>query len=363
MTTTSNRRRRSSAFLSIGVSPTPDSPITPDDFVMSSREHLVPENGDVLRTRFDAREIVNALIKHDVLVFFDFDVSHSIRVEYVNVDRTRMFRFDEIKDFNVCGEMTVNVSFRSPLSLTYMEMLDHEPAAPVVWALNSHRDVFQFIKSMSTAMKYEKRSLRCWGTYLKVRDVFAPALLTWRHRKPTTRGGVISVTSSKKSKSSMAFAFHMRDADLRSVLYSPPSDDLNLPSALNAYAAVCLSFQRDGVDFDIRLLFKSTTYLNTFLGHCRNVLNRGDVFVDGPYDRWQRRGPFVIMRARIARAWARRVSSRNRNQYDRLGMKTRWLFQTSSSLSRHEARPYHRACAWLLAESPSSVFRNIALFL
>ena len=61
--------------------------------------------------------------KNRIIIMFDFIKSNSLRVEYVDFDRTKMFRFDELKRVDVNGSLSVRVSFKSPVTMRLMDML------------------------------------------------------------------------------------------------------------------------------------------------------------------------------------------------------------------------------------------------
>ena len=126
--------------------------IPQEDFAVSSSTYFCKERQCKLITRFDAREM-DGRKKNRIIIMFDFIKSNSLRVEYVDFDRTKMFRFDELKRVDVKGSLSVRVSFKSPVTMRLMDMLEHRPEPSTTWSFDSHRHLFQFLKSVGSAFR------------------------------------------------------------------------------------------------------------------------------------------------------------------------------------------------------------------
>ena len=149
------RRRLSVSKVISALTPTTpevSSPVVPEDFAVSSSTYFCKERQCKLITRFDAREM-DGRKKNRIIIMFDFIKSNSLRVEYVDFDRTKMFRFDELKRVDVNGSLSVRVSFKSPVTMRLMDMLEHRPEPSTTWSFDSHRHLFQFLKSVGSAFR------------------------------------------------------------------------------------------------------------------------------------------------------------------------------------------------------------------
>jgi len=336
--------------------------VVEEDFAISSSTYFCKERKCELWTRFDAREIDSTGMKSDIIVMFDFVKSNSIRVEYVKFKRTKMFRFDELKSVDVNGNLSVGVKFKSPVTMALIDMLDHQPEPPTTWSFDSHRHLFQFLKSVGSAFRTEENVLRRFVVWLCLSDAYIPAMLKWKHRKPTSEGGLIQIGSLNKR---LKFRFAMRDREFRSIEYVRPCDsgfEKELPEQLKKCPLAALTFARDESRFVLKLLFQNVNELDAFIGHIRNVIissadDRDHLFqIKGPRERWRRRGAIIMLRVLLNRYY--------RNDDDLL---MRWyddacpLLEVKSDHDREVKFKY--ALGWLLACCRESHFRHVLRFL
>ena len=154
--------------------------IPQEDFAVSSSTYFCKERQCKLITRFDAREM-DGRKKNRIIIMFDFIKSNSLRVEYVDFDRTKMFRFDELKRVDVNGSLSVRVSFKSPVTMRLMDMLEHRPEPSTTWSFDSHRHLFQFLKSVGSAFR-KSQPLSLSHTHILTHHTHTDTSHIHRHR-------------------------------------------------------------------------------------------------------------------------------------------------------------------------------------
>ena len=119
--------------------------------------------------------------KNRIIIMFDFIKSNSLRVEYVDFDRTKMFRFDELKRVDVNGSLSVRVSFKSPVTMRLMDMLEHRPEPSTTWSFDSHRHLFQFLKSVGSSFR-KSQPLSLSHTHILTHHTHTDTSQIRRHR-------------------------------------------------------------------------------------------------------------------------------------------------------------------------------------
>ena len=196
--------------------------------------------------------------------------------------------------------------------------------------------------------------MRRFFVWLCLNDAFIPAVMKWKHRKPTSEGGLIQIESLNKK---LTFRFTMRDREFRHVEYLRPCDSgfvKDLPEQLKDCPLAALKFARDEVTFTLKLLFRSETELDAFMGHAQNIITRAVFRIDGPRERWRRRGCIVVLRALLRRHY------RNDN-FALMSWYDNTCPLSTASNSNNVVGKY--AVGWLLSCCNEFCFREVIRFL
>ena len=217
------------------------------------------------------------------------------RTRHHDRHRTTTYGFDELYSASVNGPLSLTIRFQPPQTMRLRDMLDYDQSRPLTLLFDNHRQLFEFTRTVGTAIGREDRARERWVVWLLVgkigpvtsRPLSPPAKLVWVHRKGR---GTIYVRSFPRRDDTPRFAFHVNDAQIRGL------DVIGNDSIVSLDVCDVADDNPDAKTMRLLMTFKDRANLRRFVGRARECLV-GRCIIDSPTERWHRRGLFVVVRS------------------------------------------------------------------